>query len=300
MRKLLWLFLGAAVCFVTGSAVYTGFYKNSLDYKISCLLKGKDVHAGVAVVEGDRYWAAGGIKQPLMSVFKFFIALKVLDKINTDKTDLQTKITVRRSMIEPTLYSPMLQKYRHFPASISLAELLEYMLAQSDNNAADILLEYAGGAAEVEKYIKTIGFKEISISVNEREMNADIEKQLLNRAYPLDVARMMQKVFDGNILPAYQKDFLKQVMIKTTTGNDKIKAGLPPRTVVGHKTGSSSRWENGVKIADNDAGFVILPDGRKYYIVVMLSDSKMSDEENVSLIAGISSVVYAHLLSDVK
>lgn len=300
MRKLLWLIFLAAVCFVTGSAVYTGFYKNSLDYKISRLLQGKDVHAGVAVVEDGRYWAAGNIRQPLMSVFKFFIALKVFDKMRTEQTKLQTKITVQKNMVEKTLYSPMLKKYRHFPADISLAELLEYMLAQSDNNAADILLEYAGGAEEVEEYLKTIGFKEITIAVNEREMNADIEKQLLNKAYPLDVARVMQKAFDGNILPSYQKDFLKQVLLKTTTGNDKIKAGLPPQTVIGHKTGSSSRRENGVKIADNDAGFVVLPDGRKYYIVVMLSDSKMSDEKNAGLIAGISSVVYAHLLSGVK
>ena len=143
---------------------------------------------------------------------------------------------------------------------------------------------------------------QINLAISLHAPNNELRNKIMpiNKAYPLDVARVMQKAFDGNILPSYQKDFLKQVLLKTTTGNDKIKAGLPPQTVIGHKTGSSSRRENGVKIADNDAGFVVLPDGRKYYIVVMLSDSKMSDEKNAGLIAGISSVVYAHLLSGVK
>ena len=55
-------------------------------------------------------------------------------------------------------------------------------------------------------------------------------------------------------------------MIDTETGANKLKGMLPAKTVVGHKTGSSDRNADGMKTADNDAGLVILPDGRKYYI----------------------------------
>ena len=44
-----------------------------------------------------------------------------------------------------------------------------------------------------------------------------------------------------------------------------------PKTVVGHKTGSSDRNADGMKTADND-GLVILPDGRKYYIAAFVMD----------------------------
>ena len=51
------------------------------------------------------------------------------------------------------------------------------------------------------------------------------------------------------------KDFLWQTMIDTETGANKLKGMLPAKTVVGHKTGSSDRNADGMKTADNDAGY---------------------------------------------
>ena len=67
---------------------------------------------------------------------------------------------------------------------------------------------------------------------------------------------------------------------------------LPANTVVGHKTGSSDRNADGMKTADNDAGLVILPDGRKYYIAAFVMDSYETDEDNANIIARISRMVY--------
>ena len=64
------------------------------------------------------------------------------------------------------------------------------------------------------------------------------------------------------------------------------------QTVVGHKTGSSDRNADGMKTADNDAGLVILPDGRKYYIAAFVMDSYETDEDNANIIARISRMVY--------
>ena len=44
------------------------------------------------------------------------------------------------------------------------------------------------------------------------------------------------------------KDFLWQTMIDTETGANKLKGMLPAKTVVGHKTGSSDRNADGMKI----------------------------------------------------
>ena len=71
-------------------------------------------------------------------------------------------------------------------------------------------------------------------------------------------------------------------MIDTETGANKLKGMLPAKTVVGHKTGSSDRNADGMKTADNDAGLVILPDGRKYYIAAFVMDSYETDEDNAT------------------
>lgn len=169
------------------------------------------------------------------------------------------------------------------------------MVAESDNNAADILLAYAGGAEQTQAYLNRLGFGGIDVSVSEKEMNADIAKQYVNRASPADVVRFLKTVREGDILTPENRKFFDKIMTATVTGGDKLKAGLLQGTVFGHKTGSSSRTAEGIKIADNDAGFVILPDGRTYYIAVMVSDSRMSDRENAALAAEISAVVYNRL-----
>ena len=45
-------------------------------------------------------------------------------------------------------------------------------------------------------------------------------------------------------------------------------------------------------MADNDAGIVIMPGGKKYYIAVFVTDSSETDEEDAAIIAHISRMVY--------
>jgi len=68
-----------------------------------------------------------------------------------------------------------------------------------------------------------------------------------------------------------------------------IPAGLPDEVEVAHKTG----WITGVQ---HDAGLIILPDGRKYVLVLLSKD--ISDRERVvETFAGISRVVYEYVQS---
>lgn len=282
------LFISVLIFVIIGFIVI----QNSLTFKIRKLIKNKDCIVGVSVISGNRMWNVGNQKQPLLSVFKILVALKVLENENIN---LNTKLKIDKSMLNKSTYSPMLKKFGSVPFEISIKELLEYMISQSDNNACDILLDYYGGIAELEKYIHSIGFTDIEIFVNEKEMNIDIEKQYLNKAYNKDIVRLIKKAHEGKILSKDRTEFFNEIMIKTSTGENKLKAGLPQDAVIGHKTGSSSRNKNGEKIADNDAGFIILKNGKSYYISVMLTDSKMPDDMNAKLIKDISSIVYNYI-----
>ena len=90
-------------------------------------------------------------------------------------------------------------------------------------------------------------------------------------------------------------NYLRKIMIETSTGNDKIKAGLPERVVMGHKTGSADRNVEGVKAGDNDLAFVQLPDGQRYSIADFIRDSKEDDKTNAAIIASVSKVVYDYI-----
>lgn len=123
-------------------------------------------------------------------------------------------------------------------------------------------------------------------------MHAGMSKCYENRGTPSSAVELMQLAYDGNLLTKEHASFLEKVMKEASTGADKIKAGLPENVVLGHKTGSSDRTGNGVKIADNDAGVIYLPDGRKCFVAVFIKDSKETDETNARIIADITKVIY--------
>ncbi len=239
-------------------------YNNSLLLKLKKFLTEKNTNAGVAIIKNDKIWSNNHEKYPLLSVFKYFVAVKVLTGLEQKQISQDKKITITAEMIDKSLYSPMLKKYSHCPFEISIAELLMYMISKSDNNACDILIEYSGGIDELSEFIHSLGFEDIEISVNEKEMNPTPSKQYLNKAYPEDIIKFMKYVNEENNI------------------------------ILCHKTGSGSRYSNGIKIADNDAGYVLLPDGEIYYIVVMIKNSKLTDKENAEIISGISKIVYEH------
>ena len=136
--------------------------ENSLESRLRRIIRLSNIDAG-----------------PLLSVFKFFIAVQTLRQMEQTETALNAKLTVKENMTDANMYSPMLKKHPRRPFEISLAELLEYMIAESDNNAADILLEYSGGTGQLEKFLHDLGFSGIDIRVNEKQMNQKAENQYL-------------------------------------------------------------------------------------------------------------------------
>ena len=174
-----------------------------------------------------------------------------------------------------------------------MGELLKYTLHLSDNNACDILIEYAGGIKHINDYIRRLGIDSFNLSETEDDMHSSFEAVYRNWSTPSAMARLLRTADEKELFSNKElKDFLWQTMIDTETGANKLKGMLPAKTVVGHKTGSSDRNADGMKTADNDAGLVILPDGRKYYIAAFVMDSYETDEDNADIIARISRMVY--------
>ena len=230
-------------------------------------------------------------KYPLLSVFKLHIAVAVLDKVNREGLNLETKINIPQTEIKENIYSPLREKYGIKNLSLSLRELLYYMVAESDNNASDILINRVGGIDSVEKYIHAIGLPETEIKVTEDIMNHDEMTQYQNRAPLHEILALLKKIDENKLFSEELHKELLSMMQSTVTGANKIKGYLPKSVNVAHKTGSSSRLRDGKKIADNDVAIISKGD-RKYYLAIMVSDSYESDETNAEIIAKISQQIY--------
>lgn len=276
-----------------------------LGTKLRQLIQGKQATVGVAVIfNGSELITVNNrYHYPMLSTMKFHQALAVLDYIQRKGETLESEILVSKEDLLPDTHSPMRDANPNGNFTITIGDLLKYSIIRSDNIASDILARHIGGQDVVNKYIHKLGINDVSISATEAEMHEDIDNQYLNWTTPSAAALTIETFLQNNLFPEGYKLFLQRAMTESETGKDKLRAGLPKKKVLlAHKTGSSDRNEFGIKIGDNDMGFVVLPDGQYYTIAVFVMNSHETDEANARLISDISRTVYQffkeHLLKE--
>ena len=235
-------------------------------------------------------------RYPMQSVFKFPLALAILDSVDRGKLSLDRKIHVTKKDLLPKTWSPLRED---FPdgTDIALGDLLAYTVSKSDNNGCDILFRLIGGTKIVENYIHRLGVKDIAIAATEEEMAQKWSVQYTNWNKPEAMTELLEKFDAGKILSKSSGDFLMKIMVETSTGTHRIKGLLPDGTIVAHKTGTSGTNEKGVTGATNDVGIVTLPNGKHFAIVVYVSDSTADEQTRDRIIAETTKVIYDSYMS---
>ncbi len=267
----------------------------SLKKEINQIIKGKNATVAVSInsFEGNFNLNINGNKKlPMLSVFKFHIALAVLHEVDEGKLNLDQKIFIKKAELLENTWSPIRKKFPEGNIEISLGELIKYTVAQSDNNGCDILLRLIGGTETVQKFIHSKGIKDFQIKADEEKMHQGYESMYLNWTTTNASNLLLKKFYEGKIISKTSTDFLIQTMLETNTGANKIVAQLPAGTWVAHKTGSSGKDQKGMTIAENDIGIIALSNGKKYALSVLISDSMESEQVNTKMIADISKIVF--------
>ena len=87
---------------------------DSLKHKIEQIIKTKDATVGVSIrgIESkDSLNINGEMHFPMQSVFKFHIALAVLDQVDQGKLTLNQEIFISKKELLPNTWSPIRDKY---------------------------------------------------------------------------------------------------------------------------------------------------------------------------------------------
>ncbi|MBE9598313.1 class A beta-lactamase, subclass A2 [Pedobacter sp. MC2016-24] len=266
------------------------------------IIAGKhDAKIGFAVLDlqhGDTVGFNGKVHYPMQSVYKFHLALAVLKKVDEGKLKLNQQLWVTPKDLLPNTWSPLREKYPLGNVSVSLAEILSYTVSQSDNNGCDILFRLLGGPAKVNQFIHRIGIKDVAILATEEEMHLDEQVQFKNSSTPFSTVQLLKLFYDKKILSESSGDFLWDIMVKASSGPNKIKGLLPKGTIVAHKTGSSGANAAGITAASNDIGVVTLPNGKHFAIAVFVSMTKESEQVTDRIIAECSKAAWDYLLGN--
>ncbi|MDZ7897283.1 MAG: class A beta-lactamase, subclass A2 [Arcicella sp.] len=268
---------------------------STLKNKIQNITKDKKAIVGISILNlngGDTLTFNNQHHFPMQSVFKFHLALTILDLVDKGKFTLNQPIFVKKSDMLSDLYSPMRDKYPAGNIRLPLSEIIKYTVSQSDNSGCDLLFKLIGGTEVANQYIHNLGINDLAIKNPEVEIQADWSIQYENWTTPTAATKLLESFYKKNILSKNSYDFLWKTMVETSTGLNKIKGKLPKEAIVAHKTGYSGANKEGMVAATNDIGMVVLPNGKKFAIALFVSDSMENEKTNDGIMADITKVVW--------
>lgn len=182
--------------------------QTELRQKIEQIISTKKADVGVSILNlknGDSLSINGKKHFPMISVFKFHIALTVLNKVDKGELSLHQKLFIKKSELLENTWSPFKKKYPDGDISISLKEALEWMITVSDNNICDILIRLVGGVEAVGHFINDSNFV---IKNDEEGMHKNWDAQFLNTTTPNFSSQLLKSFFEGKQLTKKSTKFL--------------------------------------------------------------------------------------------
>lgn len=278
------------VIFLIINSCATKNNENELKNKIEKIISTENGDFGVSIIdENNNIVEINGKKHyPLLSTFKFPIALTILHKVEKRELSMQQQIFIKKEELLENTWSPFKEKHPDGNISISLEEAINWMIVYSDNNLTDILLRLLGGTETVEKFIDDENFV---IKNNEYEMHRDWNSQFINKSTPNSFAQLLKKFSEGKILNSENTKWLYQSMVKSETGVKRLKGKLP-NVKIAQRAGTSFTNDEGITGAINNVGIMELPNNQKIYIAVFVHNTSEEFSKGEEIIADIAKTTY--------
>ena len=159
------------------------------------------------------------------------------------------------------------------------------MVTQSDNAAANVLLNGMGGPSALTAFFRTLGDEITRLDRQEPALNQNVPGDQRDTTTPRAMVDSMLSMFTQDVLSIPSRALLIDWMIASRTGLDRVRAGLPKSWNPGDKTGTG---ENG---AFNDLVIAYPPNRRPVFVAVYMSESKLGSKELAAAHAEIGTLI---------
>ncbi|MCM8556808.1 class A beta-lactamase [Sphingomicrobium sediminis] len=229
------------------------------------------------------------------SSFKVALAGAAFEAAGEGVIDLDTSVTYTRDDFPG--YQPVMEaKLVDGSGSATLGEAVDAAVSSSDNLATNMLIEALGGPEAVTARWRGWGDTVSRLDRYETGLNENLPEDLRDTSSAMAMANTLRRLIDGSILAEEQADELARLTHKSTTGLDRVRAGLPDGWSAGDKTGTC-RPEGMPNQQVNDIGWFRGPDGELYYFAVMLARPQLSLRDARAIHASVGQVL-ADIVTD--
>jgi len=232
----------------------------------------------------DSFHAASTMKVPVM--------IELFRRIDAGALDLDQGILLVNqfgSIVDGSPYSldaaddSDSSAYAAVGKRVPVRELIDRMITRSSNLSTNALIELVG-AEKANATAHDLGAKNIRV-LRGVEDNKAFRAGLNNTTTARDLLVLLEAIETGRAASRPSCDAMRDILLRQEFSAE-IPAGLPPGTKVAHKTG----WITGVL---HDAA-IVYPQGRRPYVLVVLTRGIPDETVARQLIVDISRLVYEH------
>jgi beta-lactamase class A len=233
---------------------------------------------GVAVLEtgtGRRLAYRADERFPMCSTFKWLLAAQILTRVDAGQEDLARVVPYTETDV--LAYAPVTRE-QVGRGGMRVGELAAAAVGQSDNTAGNLLLTSVGGPAAFTSFLRGIGDQVTRLDRMEPDLNSAEPGDVRDTTTPDAMIGDMQRVLLGTLLDDASRERLLAWLMASTTGAEKLRAGMPAAWRIGDKTGAGA---HGVT---NDLAIIWPPHRQPVLVAAYLRDSSApADARNGAL-----------------
>jgi beta-lactamase class A len=210
------------------------------DAALSALEKKTGGRLGVSILDTDTNISLGyheGDRFPLFSTYKALAAGFVLARVDQGKEKLDRRVTFGKEVL--VAYSPTTEKHAGGDG-MTISELCEAAVTLSDNTAANLLIDSFGGPKALTDWLRSTGDEETRLDRKEPELNEAKKDDPRDTTTPDAVLDTLGLLTLGDTLSDASSALLTGWLVASTTGKDRLRAGVPADWKVGDKTGTGA------------------------------------------------------------
>jgi len=248
----------------------------------------KDAASGEQLLINDRerFHAASTMKTPVM--------IEVFKQAAARKFNISDSMVIRNefaSIVDGSLYQLNQEDdsfsalYQVIGKKRTIYYVMYQMIISSSNLATNLIIEMVD-ARNVTHTMRTLGAMDIEVLRGVEDSKA-FEKGLNNSVTAFDLLILYDQMARGKIIDKSTSDKMIAILLDQQF-NEIIPALLPDDVKVAHKTGF-------IRGVQHDSGIVIMPDGRRYSLVI-LSKNLTDEPAAIKSMAAVSKIIYDYVM----
>ena len=227
----------------------------------------------------------------MCSTFKVLAAAAVLKRVDDGKEKLDRFVTYGEAQL--LSHAPVTRAHVK-DGGLTLETLCAAAIEQSDNTAANLLLEAIGGPEKITELARSLGDKFTRLDHTEPELNLARPGKDDDTTTPAAMCGGLQRLLTSDFLTVASRTKLEGWMQQNQTGFKMIRAGIPADWKAGDKTGRSGDG------ATNDIAVLRPPSGGPIFIAIYTVAPGESSEGREKLVAEAAKIAIALLATELN